>query len=163
MPNLSYEQSPQWPAVSGVVRPIWEHSSLSTHSATWLSCPAVCLSRRPILSVCGVGEAATPRDCAHPNHCPPTGAQAWEAWGSTFNPLAKHAAPEMAGESPHGAEWTQVCVGWSMETPAVSARRGSLSGAVSGASLPFSVHLQERVDLWGDESCPKRVSACFVY
>lgn len=39
-------------------------------SAISLSCPDACLSWRPILWVRAVGGLETPRDCAHPGHCP---------------------------------------------------------------------------------------------
>lgn len=89
-------------------------------SAIWLFCPDTCLSKRPILSVYGAGG------CAHCSLCSAPG-----AWEGASHLLVEHAVSEMAGGLPHGAEWTRMCICSSVKMPAVAARGGSLSWAVS--------------------------------
>ena len=112
-------------------------------SANSLSCPDACRNWRLILWRCVVGGLEVPRDCARPGHCPLC--PGLERLRGHSRCTCQTPCSETAGGLLHGAEWTQVCVYWSVKVPAVLRQ---LVWSYEWPSLPSPVPLWERAGLW---------------
>lgn len=146
----------------GVIRSSWEHSSVGWQHAHFGS-PALMPAARAegwfCLHVKWVEQPPSAK-CAHLDCCPPC-----PGLGSLREPISiplPNMLPQKwQGSTPQSAKWSQVCAGLFREASTVSGRGDSLSGAVSGTSLPF-LSFWKREQVFEEGHVPG-IQACFVY